>query len=125
MDLKRPGRVDVKIPLFPTATPQEGFALLSMVAKKRGLTIPENVFAKLEPQMPLLLTPGAAEALAMNLYRQVKTTNATINNVLTSALAEYQNPIAADVMAFQIQLAVKEASALEFVPAAFRAKASA
>jgi len=125
VDLKRPGRVDVKIPLFPTATPQEGFALLSMVAKKRGLTIPENVFAKLEPQMPLLLTPGAAEALAMNLYRQVKTTNATINNVLTSALAEYQNPIAADVMAFQIQLAVKEASALEFVPAAFRAKASA
>lgn len=125
VDLKRPGRVDVKIPLFPTATPKEGFALLSMVAKKRGLTIPQNVYAKLELQMPLLLTPGAAEALAMNLYRQIKTTNATIDDVLTAALAEYQNPIAADVMAFQIQLAVKEASALEFVPAAFRTKANA
>ncbi|HTP67737.1 MAG TPA: ATP-binding protein [Dongiaceae bacterium] len=122
VDLKRPGRVDVKIPLFPTATPKEGFALLSMVAKKRGLAIPESVCARLEPQMPLLLTPGAAEALVMNLYRQVKTTSASIDDVLAGTLAEYQNPIAADVMAFQIQLAVKEASALEFVPAAFRNK---
>src|SRR6516164_1214791 len=122
VDLKRPGRVDVKIPLFPTATAKEGFALLSMVAKKRGLAIPESAFASLESSMPLLLTPGAAEALVMNLYRQVKTTNAKIEEVLTAALAEYQNPIAPEVMAFQIQLAVKEASAFEFVPAPFRSQ---
>jgi len=28
VDLKRPGRVDVKIPLFPTTTPREGFDLI-------------------------------------------------------------------------------------------------
>jgi len=122
VDLKRPGRVDVKIPLFPTATAREGFALLSMVAKKRGLAIPEAVFPALEPRIPQLLTPGAAEALAMNLYRHVRTSDAKIEEVLAAALAEYQNPIAADVMAFQIELAAKEASALEFVPATFRSK---
>ena len=34
----------------------------------------------------------------------------------------YQNPVAAEVMEFQIGLAVKEASDLEFVPEMFRAK---
>jgi len=123
VDLKRPGRVDVKIPLFPTATAAEGFALLAMIAKKRGLLIPESLFASLQADVPPLLTPGAAEALVMNIYRQVKTTTAKIEDVLTSCLTEYQNPIAADVMDFQIRLARKEASALEFVPMAFRSKA--
>jgi len=122
VDLKRPGRVDVKIPLFPTATAAEGFALLAMIAKRRGLLIPESLFASLQADVPPLLTPGAAEALVMNIYRQVKTTTAKIEDVLTSCLTEYQNPIAADVMDFQIRLARKEASALEFVPMIFRSK---
>jgi hypothetical protein len=123
VDLKRPGRVDVKIPLFPTATAKESFALLSMVARKRGLVIPDGVFGTLESRIPLLLTAGAAEVLVMNLYRQVRTTTSTIEAVLTALLAEYQNPIGPDVMAFQIELAAKEATALEFVPAAFRKEA--
>ena len=36
VDLKRPGRVDVKIPLFPTSTKREGFDLLRMLLKKRS-----------------------------------------------------------------------------------------
>ena len=44
VDLKRPGRIDVKIPLFPTITPREGFDLLCMLAKKRALSIPESLF---------------------------------------------------------------------------------
>jgi len=123
VDLKRPGRIDVKIPLFPTATAGEGFALLSMIAKKRGLVIPENLFSSLQAHIPLLLTPGAAEALVMNIYRQVKTTTGRIEDALTNCLQEYQNPIASDVMDFQIQLARRESTALEFVPSAFRGKA--
>src|SRR6516225_7170266 len=73
VDLKRPGRVDLKIPLFPTTTPREGFDLLKMLCAKRGLTIPENSFASLEACIPSLLTPGAAEALVMKVYRQVRT----------------------------------------------------
>ena len=122
VDLKRPGRVDVKIPLFPTTTPREGFDLLRMLTKKRGLELGDALFAGMERCIPTLLTPGAAEALAVKIYRQVRTSGASLNEVLSACLAEYQNPIAADVMAFQIRIAASEASDLEFVPAVFRPK---
>ena len=79
-------------------------------------------YGKLEPQIPKLLTPGAAEALATNLYRQVRTTDTPVETVLAGALGDYLNPIAPEVMEFQIRLAVNEASAMEFVPEAFRRK---
>jgi len=120
VDLKRPGRVDVKIPLFPTTTPREGFDLLKMLSAKRSLPIPDDAFASLEPYIPPLLTPGAAEALVMKVYRQVRTSSVPLDTVLRACLAEYQNPISSEIMQFQIQLAVSEASALEFVPAIFR-----
>jgi ATPase family associated with various cellular activities (AAA) len=122
VDLKRPGRVDVKIPLFPTTTAREGFDLISMLSKKRNLAVPESLFPSLESRIPMLLTPGAAEALVMNIYRQFRTGSSSIEEVLSSALSEYQNPISSDVMAFQIQLAANEATALEFVPPVFRRK---
>jgi hypothetical protein len=125
VDLKRPGRVDLKIPLFPTTTPREGFELLRMLCAKRGLAITEDSYGPLEPRIPNLLTPGAAEALAMKVYRQVRTSSDSLDRVLSECLNEYQSPIAPEVMAFQIQLAVNEASTLEFVPQVFRRKSSA
>ena len=122
VDLKRPGRVDLKIPLFPTTTPREGFDLLRMLCAKRGLAVAESSFASLESCIPSLLTPGAAEALVMKVYRQVRTSSSSLDNVVQECLKEYQNPIAPEVMNFQIQLAVSEASALEFVPQIFRRK---
>jgi hypothetical protein len=125
VDLKRPGRVDLKIPLFPTTTPREGFDLLRMLCARRGLAMREGLFASLEPRIPSLLTPGAAEALVMKVYRQVRTSSSSLDDVLVQCLTEYQNPIAPEVMNFQIQIAVNEASALEFVPEVFRRKYSA
>jgi hypothetical protein len=124
VDLKRPGRVDLKIPLFPTTTPREGFDLLRMLCEKRGLAVPETSFSSLESRIPALLTPGAAEALVMKIYRQVRTSASSLNDVLLDCLTEYQNPIAPEVMEFQIQIAANEASALEFVPQVFRRKPS-
>jgi hypothetical protein len=122
VDLKRPGRIDVKIPLFPTITPREGFDLLCTLAKKRGLNVPDSLFSSLESRVPSLLTPGAAEALVMNIYRKVRTSEASVEQVVSTLLAEYQSPIAADVMNFQIRLAAAEATAIEFVPIPFRQK---
>jgi ATPase family associated with various cellular activities (AAA) len=124
VDLKRPGRVDVKIPLFPTTTPREGFDLLRMLCRKRGLQIDDSAFAALAACVPPLLTPGAAEALAVKIYREVRTGSSQLDVVLSSCLTDYQNPIASDVMAFQIQLAAKEATDLDFVPQVFRAQRS-
>jgi hypothetical protein len=124
VDLKRPGRVDLKIPLFPTTTPREGFDLLRTLCLKRDLQIAEDTFSVLEPSIPPLLTPGAAEALVMKVYRQVRTTSLAVIEALRQCLEEYQNPIAPEVMDLQIQIAVNEASALEFVPQIFRRKLS-
>jgi hypothetical protein len=122
VDLKRPGRVDVKIPLFPTSTPEEGFKLIGSLAKRRGIEIPEAEFEGLKAKIPLLLTPGAAEALAVKIYRIFKTQNRPPVEILKECLESYQNPVPADVLKAQIRLAVNEASDLDFVPAAFREK---
>lgn len=121
VDFKRPGRVDVKIPLFPTSTKQESFDLLRMLLKKRSIDLPAESLASLGPYIPLLLTPGAAEALAVKIYRQVRSaTNLKLDEVMLASLHEYQNPVPAEVMQFQIRLAAAEASDLEFVPPCFR-----
>jgi ATPase family associated with various cellular activities (AAA) len=122
VDLKRPGRVDVKIPLFPTTTAREGFDVIRVLSAKRGIPVPEASFDALEPRIPPLLTPGAAEALAVKIYRQVRTGACKADEVLTQCLSEYQSPIAPEVMAFQIQIAANEATDLEFVPPIFRRK---
>jgi len=120
VDLKRPGRVDVKIPIFPTTTPAEGFALLRALAKRRGIEIAESEFVALEPLIPQHLTPGAAEAIAVKVYRAVKVEGLTPLDALRDTLDGYQNPVPADVMQFQIALAAREASDVDFVPEAFR-----
>jgi hypothetical protein len=120
VDLKRPGRIDVKIPLFPTTTAQESFNLIRMLCKKRGVDIPEEAFSSLEAAMPLLLTPGAAETLAVKIYRLVRTSQCGSLEALRSCMTDYQNPVLLDTLEFQIRLAVAETSDLEFVPATFR-----
>ncbi|HEX9984061.1 MAG TPA: ATP-binding protein [Thermoanaerobaculia bacterium] len=120
VDLKRPGRVDVKIPIFPTTTPQEGFTLIRALAKRRGVVLNETDFETIAPLVPHLLTPGAAEAIAVKLYRVVRTENRAPMDALRDVLEGYQTPVPADVMEFQIQLAAREASDGDFVPEVFR-----
>jgi ATPase family associated with various cellular activities (AAA) len=122
IDLKRPGRVDVKIPLLPTTTPKEGFDLIRMLCGKRALQIDESLFASIEGRIPNLLTPGAAETLVTKIYRQVKTTNISAPEALTNTLSDYQHPVPLDVLSFQIRIAVAESTDMEFVPASLRAQ---
>jgi len=120
VDLKRPGRVDVKIPIFPTTTAAEGFALIRALAKRRGIELGDADFAAIEPAIPALITPGAAEAIAVKLYRAVRTEGLSPIDALRDTLDGYQNPVPADVMQFQIAIAAREASDGDFVPEAFR-----
>jgi hypothetical protein len=122
VDLKRPGRVDVKIPLFPTIDARESFELLKMLCSRRGMDLGTDAFAAVQASLPLLLTPGAAEALAVKLYRMVRTENCAPLEALKSTLMDYQNPVPLETLELQIDLAVREASDLEFVPAPFRRK---
>jgi SpoVK/Ycf46/Vps4 family AAA+-type ATPase len=119
VDLKRPGRIDVKIPLFPTATPAEGFHLIQALCRKLGVAIDDDP-AEFAPLIPLLLTAGAAEALAIKVYREARTRSLAPVDALRQCLAGYQIPVPHEVLDIQIQLAVQEASDLDFVPPMFR-----
>jgi hypothetical protein len=119
VDLKRPGRVDVKIPLFPTTTGRESFDLIRALGRVRGINLDDSRFPEIEPSIPLLLTPGAAEALVVKVYRQWRTSNQEPFEALRAALKDYRSPVPADLMQAQIRLAAREASDVSFIPACF------
>ncbi|MBD9426137.1 ATP-binding protein [Pseudomonas sp. PDM15] len=119
VDLKRPGRVDVKIPLLPTTSVAESAALLRALLKRFDLQLEQ---AQLEQQaLPLLLTPGAAEALAVKVYRQVRTAQLPALEALQHCLQGYQPPVPEQVLRLQMQLAIREATDMAFVPEVLRA----
>ncbi len=120
VDLKRPGRIDVKIPLFPTLTPRAGFALIQFIFRRRNFNIPNNLAAKWRHLIPRYLTPGAVEALAAKAYRLKHSQNISVEKALSECLRDYQNPVAQDTLDFQIRLALAEATDREFVPTEFR-----
>lgn len=120
IDLKRPGRVDVKFPLFPALDAAEGYALIRALGKKHRLDLPKEGPADLLALIPELVTPGAAESIAIKVYRAVRTAGTDAVAALRDCLDEYQNPVPGETMRFQIGLAVQEASDLAFVPEVFR-----
>lgn len=122
VDLKRPGRVDVKIPLFPAHSPEDGYRFIRALGKKHKLKLPKECPEHILPLVPALVTPGAAESIAIKIYRQVKTEGVDAIEGLRDCLDEYQNPIPEEIMDFQIKIAVREASDLDFVPEQFREK---
>jgi hypothetical protein len=120
IDLKRPGRIDVKIPIFPTTTAAESFGLIRVLAGRRNVVLQDSDFAAVEHVIPKLLTPGAAESIAVKLYRSVRAEGLSPAEALRETLDGYQAPVPADVMEFQIALAAREASDGDFVPEPFR-----
>ena len=50
----------------------------------------------------------------------MKTKSLSAEEALADCLDDYQNPVPKDVMDFQIGIAVREASDLDFVPQVFR-----
>jgi len=120
VDLKRPGRVDVKIPIFPTTSSEEGFHLIRALCKKNRVPLEKSSFDSLKHLIPKLITPGAAESLAIKVYRLMKTAGLTPADALRDSLKDYQSPVAEEIIRSQIGLAVREASDLSFVPEEFR-----
>ena len=120
VDLKRPGRVDVKIPLLPTTTTAESAKLLQNLCHRYGLEVPAEQLQALGAKIPLLLTPGAAEAIAVKGYRLARTKNLQPIQAIDACLTGYQPPVPGDVMEFQMQLAIREATDLAFVPDSLR-----
>jgi hypothetical protein len=120
VDLKRPGRIDLKIPILPSTTRAESSGLIAALARRYELSISPSDLRELESQLPLMLTPGAAEALVVKAYRLARTENASGGVALARALEAYQNPVPQDVLEKQMRMAVREATDLSFVPESLR-----
>ena len=121
VDLKRPGRIDVKVPIFPTATAEEGMILLGALCKRRGIPLDDAAKAALLPLVPKWLTPGAAEALAVKAYRLTKTGTPDPAAALRASLDGYLPPVDPAIIRAQMQIAAEEATDAEFVPQEVRA----
>jgi hypothetical protein len=121
VDLKRPGRIDVKVPIFPTATHEEGMILLGALCKRRGIPLDDAAKTALLPLVPKWLTPGAAEALAVKAYRLTKTGTPDPAAALRASLEGYLPPVDPAIIRAQMQLAAEEATDAEFVPQEVRA----
>lgn len=118
VDLKRPGRIDVKIPLFPCSDAKEAWTLMRALCKAKGVDLPKE--SDQIGKMPELLTPGAAEAIAVKARRLMITRGITAEEALSSCLDGYLPPISPAVIQSQIQLAIDEASDVSFIPDTFR-----
>lgn len=125
VDLKRPGRVDLKVPILPTVTAAEGAALLGALFARYDLPLSAEELAAAGPAIPTLLTPGAAEALAVKAYRLARLQRLAPAAALTACLADYQPPVPPDLLEAQMRIAIREASDLAFVPPALRHLAAA
>ncbi len=142
IDLKRPGRVDVKIPLLPTANAAQSLKLIAALARRRKIALdpaaweqkpnhpkaanlfgPKGVDDAVE--IPVWLTPGAAEAIATHIYKILAKskrdgTDLTPDQALIEVLKTYQAPINREAMRAQIDLALNECTNKSLIPADWR-----
>lgn len=120
VDLKRPGRIDVKIPIFPATDQDESLYLLRMLCRKRELEISNDDWQILKEHLPQLLTAGGAEALAVKAVRLVKTGTHTAREAMEDILVNSLPPVPFETLKAQMRLAVEEATESEFVPTEIR-----
>ncbi len=121
VDLKRPGRIDVKIPLFPTATSEESWAMIRGVGKGRGVELPENPPETWATKVPDLMTAGEIDALLTQIQREAVAGKTSLLDALGRRFTHYLRPVGEAVLWEQTRLAVAECSDADFIPERFRA----
>jgi len=119
VDLKRPGRLDVHIPLFPPQTNEEVQALFMSMAKKVGLPItPEDVPPL---QEGLELGGNEIEALMVRAQRLACLEGeARLAEKLAQVLTEYRPLPHKKILEYMDLQAVKECTDVGFLPPKFR-----
>ena len=118
VDLKRPGRIDVKIPIYPLTDPADQLHLLQALTRKLNLQVPEETWEKANPHLPNLLTAGAAEALAVKAARTAAATNFSPEQALLETLQNAIPPIPEETLRFQTHLAAQESTEKSLTPPA-------
>ena len=122
VDLKRPGRLDVHIPLFPPQNDEERSALLKAMAKKTG--VPTKSLPKLPDDSGL----GGNEMEAMivrarrtyDLQEGKKGRKKSFNRILKEVIADFRPMAHTAKLEYMDLVAVKECTDSKFLPPKYR-----
>jgi len=121
VDLKRQGRLDVHIPLFPPDTAAEMKALLIAIAKKMRAPVGEADV----PELPekILLGPSEIEGAlvrALRAFELAAEPRPPLRDVLGQVLREIRPSADGRRLEYMDMVAVKECTDVRFLPARFR-----
>jgi hypothetical protein len=121
VDLKRQGRLDVHIPLFPPETAAEARALLVAIARKMRLPVTEADLPELSGQT--LLGPSELEGAlvrAMRVHELAPEPRPALRDTIARVLADVRPSAAGKRLEYMDLVAVKECTDARFLPARFR-----
>jgi hypothetical protein len=121
VDLKRQGRLDVHIPLFPPETPDEVRALLLSIARKLKFPLaPEDL-----PELPASLVLGGNEVegilvRALRIFELAPEPRRPLREILADVFREVRPSAHTRKLEYMDLQAVKECTDARFLPARFR-----
>jgi hypothetical protein len=123
VDLKRQGRLDVHIPLFPPGDPESRQALFQAMARKVGLEIEADQL----PELPDNPNIGGNEmegilvrALRLHETRPEAEAGKTLAEVISGVIEEFRPSAHVERLQLMDYLAVKECTDARFLPDRFR-----
>lgn len=120
VDLKRPGRLDVHIPLFPPQSQAEYQVLFLSLAKKIHLNLQAEELPPLDPNT-LELGGNEIEAILVRVQRLLACQDESeVRSALARALREYRPLPHRAKLEFMDLQAVKECTDVAFLPEKFR-----
>ncbi|MGN6370937.1 MAG: ATP-binding protein [Phycisphaerae bacterium] len=120
VDLKRPGRLDVHIPLFPPQTPDEMKSLFTAIASKFKFPLPSEQIPDMPPT--LILSGNEVESLLVRVQRQhalAPEPKPNLKDLLATALLEARPNPNTKKLEYMDLAATKECTDARFLPPAF------
>jgi hypothetical protein len=121
VDLKRQGRLDVHIPLFPPQTAEEMRSLLASVAKKLKFPVADSDI----PPLPEGVVLGGNEiegilVRALRLYELMQEPRSPLRDILASVFREVRPNAHTRKLEYMDLVAVKECTDSRFLPPSYR-----
>jgi AAA+ superfamily predicted ATPase len=121
VDLKRQGRLDVHIPLFPPQTPDEMKGLLLSVARKLKFPITAADVPEIEPGK--MLGGNELEGIlvrALRVWELASDPKPALKDILTEVLKEVRPSAHTRRLEYMDMVAVKECTDARFLPEGYR-----
>jgi len=121
VDLKRQGRLDVHIPLFPPQTSKEMHALLTSVAKKLKFPLAEADL----PELPAGVQLGGNEiegilVRALRVFELSKEPKRPLKDILSETFKEVRPSAHTRKLEYMDLVAVRECTDARFLPAHYK-----